>query len=123
MEVSLVVRASAEEIAAMLDLLAERGYIPQQWGREVVDPLPALEGLPPKVQLTPAEHAIIQHDLTGARRCDISQKLDLSPGTITVYRRAIRHKLRHLPPGNQPAAIRSWLRRFPGRQGTPRVQP
>ncbi len=116
MDVSLVVHASAEEIAAMLDLLAERGYIAQQWGREVIDPLPELEGLPPELRLTPVEHAIIQHDLAGSRRCDISHKLDITPGTITVYRRTIRQKLRRLPPEQHPAAITGWLRRFPGQQ-------
>ncbi|HEU4326972.1 MAG TPA: LuxR C-terminal-related transcriptional regulator [Roseiflexaceae bacterium] len=116
MEVSLVVRASAQEITAMLDLLAERGYIPQQWGREVIDPLPELEGLPPEFQLTPLEQAIVQHDLAGLRRQDISHKLDITPGTITVYRRLIRHKLRHLPPEQRPSQIMSWLRRFPGKK-------
>ncbi len=114
MEVSLVVRASAQEIIALLELLVERGYIPQQWGREVVDPLPELEGLPPEFQLTPLEQAIVQHDLAGLRRQEISHKLDISPGTITVYRRLIRHKLRHLPPERRPSQIISWLRRFPG---------
>ncbi|HEU4321943.1 MAG TPA: hypothetical protein VFS21_02235 [Roseiflexaceae bacterium] len=116
MEVTLLIRASAQEIASMLDLLAERGYVPQQWGRELIDPLPELEGLPPEWRLTPIEHAIVQHDLIGARRCDISRLLEISAGTITVYRRLIRKKLRHLPQEQRSAAITNWLRRFPGRQ-------
>ncbi|GAB4210174.1 MAG: hypothetical protein OHK0022_42730 [Roseiflexaceae bacterium] len=99
----------------MLDLLAERGYIRQDWGCEVIDPLPGLDGLPPEVQLTTLEHATIQHDLAGVRRQDISQQLDISPGTVTVYRRNIRQKLRHLPPNQCPVEIIRWLRRFPGR--------
>ncbi len=116
MEVSLVVRASGPEIAAMLDLLVERGYIPQTWGSEVIDPLPCLPDLPPEAQLTPREHAIVQHDLAGLRRRDISERLDITPSTITVYRRLIRKKLRLLPSGECPAAISVWLRRFPGHQ-------
>lgn len=115
MEVTLLVRASVEEITPMLDLLAERGYIPQQWGRDLIEPLPELADLPPDAKLTPLEQAIMQHDLIGSRRREISRQLGITPGTITVYRRLIRKKLRHLPPAKQSAAIICWLRRFPGR--------
>ncbi len=118
MEVTLTIRASVEEIAPMLDLLAERGYIPQQWGRGVLDPLPELESLPSEVKLTTVEQALVQHDLVGLRRQDISQCLGVTPGTITVYRRLIRKKLRRLPADQLPASIRCWLRRFPGSKQT-----
>ncbi len=115
MEVTLLIRASVQEITPMLDLLAERGYIPQQWGRELIDPLPELEELPPEFRLTSREHAIVQHDLVGLPRRDMSCLLEISPGTITVYRRHIRRKLRHLPPEQRSVAVTNWLRRFPGR--------
>lgn len=85
-------------------------------------PLPELKGLPPEARLTPLEHAIIQHDLAGIPRREISHKLGITPGTITVYRRLIRQKLYHLPQENRSAAIISWLRRFPGRQNSAEQQ-
>lgn len=122
MEVTLTVSATSEEIVPMLDLLAERGYIPQQWGRAVIDPVSELEHLPPEVQLTAVEIALIQHDLAGLRRRDISQRLDVTPGTITVYRRLIRQKLGRVPADQLPPCVHNWLRRFPGNQKTPKDQ-
>ncbi len=122
MEVTLLIRATIEEITPMLDLLAERGYIQQEWGREVISPLPQLEGLPPESQLTPMEHAIVQHDLLGSPRRDISRALGITPETITIYRRNIRKKLRHLQPEQRPVPITNWLRRFPGRPTTAEAQ-
>jgi len=53
----------------------------------------------------------------------IAQALELNAGTVTVYRRSIRAKLRAAPADEYPTAIQHWLRRFPGQAGKPPEHP
>ncbi len=124
MQVTVFVTAEPNELPALLDYLTQHGTIMVQWATDMLPPLYGWEQLPPNAQLTEKERALVQHDLRGDRRSMIAQALDLSPQTITVYRRNIRIKLRRAPQDNSLPWIEAWMRRFPGRtrQDTAGVQ-
>ncbi|GAB4192760.1 MAG: hypothetical protein OHK0022_07110 [Roseiflexaceae bacterium] len=115
MQVTLIIDAEPAELPALFDYLAQHGSVTVQWGTDVLPPLHGWEQLPAKAQLTGKERALIQHDLRGDRRSAIAQALELSPQTITVYRRNIRIKLRRVPRHLWLSWIDAWMRRFPGR--------
>ncbi len=114
MQVTLLINANPDELPALLDYLAQHSSIIVQWGMDVLPPLLGLEQLPPDAQLTETERALVQHDLRGDRRSSIAHALDLSPGTITVYRRTIRRKFRRMQRTQWLPWMESWIRRFPG---------
>ena len=101
-----------EAVAALIERLARHAAItvlaegdlalPEDAGAELARPL------------TATERALVQHDLRGEPRRRIAERLGVTPGTITVYRRLIRLKLRAVPPERRPLWMQSWLRRFPG---------
>ena len=114
METTMIISGSAEEISAVVELLAGLGQISITWGPEALPPLVGWERLPEQDRPTPVEQAIIQRDLRGDARRKIAGELQLTPGTITVYRRNIRRKLLRTPHAQLPQWALSWLWRFPG---------
>lgn len=82
------------------------------------------EAHPTLQRLSPVEREIMRLDLAHQPRRLVAQTLELAVGTVTVYRRMIRVKLRGLPQQQCPAPVREWLRRFPGQPGAgPRPAP
>lgn len=106
----VIVSGPRAALAALIELLAGLGDVTVQGALAV--PGEAEEPLPHP--LTAKERAIIEHDLRGSARRLIAADLDVTPDTITAYRRLIRIKLRAIPPERCPAWAQSWLRRFPG---------
>lgn len=113
---TIQLEGSPEDVAQLLPLLYERGdvhlsvhpeqFLPVDWKNH-----PVLE------RLTNVERQIMQLDLVHEPRRRIAEKLELTVGTITVYRRTIRAKLRLFPSEQHPMVVREWLRCFPGQPG------
>ncbi len=116
MEITIVLDGTSDELEALVRALGD-----------LVDLSSLLEAdtLPKEIdweaheafgRLTSTEREIIRLDLTWETRRGIAQQLNISVGTVTVYRRAIRHKLRGILSTQRPAWLKHWIRRFPGRQ-------
>lgn len=114
MKATVVVEGTPTEVATLIRQLhgladvqllfePEALLLPINWEQH-----PALE------QLTAAEREIVRLDLLFEPRRRVAQHLGLTVGTVTVYRRSIRAKLRKTPAEQFPAAVQQWLRRFPG---------
>lgn len=103
------------EIEQLIRLVAGQLPITIHLGSKTLISLEGLEELPPEARPTPVERALIQLDLRGEPRRRIAPRLGLTVSTVTVYRRNIRLKFRHVPPERQPEWMVRWLRRFPGR--------
>ena len=117
MKATIVVEGTPTEVAELLRQLHDLAEVqllfepaslqlPINW-----DEHPALG------RLTAVEREIIRLDLLFEPRRRIAQQLQLTVGTVTVYRRSIRAKLRAIPPDQYPPAMQQWLRRFPGQGG------
>ncbi|HEU4327243.1 MAG TPA: LuxR C-terminal-related transcriptional regulator [Roseiflexaceae bacterium] len=115
MEVTIVLDGTTDELEALvrqlrdlIDLsgLLEPDTIPEEidWG--------AHEAFG---RLTSTEREIIRLDLRWEPRRRIAQQINISVGTVTVYRRSIRHKLRGIQSTQRPDWLKRWIRRFPGR--------
>lgn len=113
METMLMINGDVEDVAAVVEAVARLGQVTLSWGAELLPPLLDCERLPETNQPNRVEQAIIQRDLRGDPQRQIAAELALTPGTITVYRRAIRQKLLRTPPAELPQWARTWLRRFP----------
>ncbi len=118
---TMMFEGSAAEIEQLIRLVAGQLPITIHLANRTPIPLEGLEDLPPEARLTPAEQALIQLDLRGEPRRRIAPRLNLTVGTVTVYRRNIRLKFRHVPPERRPDWMVTWFRRFPGR--TPKGPP
>ncbi|GAB4213275.1 MAG: hypothetical protein OHK0022_50150 [Roseiflexaceae bacterium] len=103
------------EIVQLIRLVAGQFPITIHLGNETPTRLEGLEALPPEARPTPIEQALIQLDLRGEPRRRIAPRLGLTVGTVTVYRRNIRLKFRHVPPEQRPGWMTRWFHRFPGR--------
>jgi len=115
MRATVTVEGTEEEIEALIRGIARRTPgIHVQIGLHVGVPLSGMEEQPPAVQLRPVEREIVQMDLRGEPRREIASKLQLTPGTVTVYRRLIRLRLRAIPEDQRELWMLLWLRRFPG---------
>lgn len=115
MRATVTVEGTHEEIEALIRMIADRAPgVHVQVGLDVGLPLNGVEDLPPVGQLKPVERKIVLMDLRGEPRRQIASQLELSAGTITVYRRLIRLKLRNLPEEQRQPWMLMWLRRFPG---------
>lgn len=114
METMLIINGSAEDVAALVETVARLGLVTVSWGAETLPPLPGWEQLPEAGRLSRIERAIIQRDLRGDARRQTASALELTPGTITVYRRHIRQKLLRTPCADLPQWALVWLQRFPG---------
>lgn len=121
MEVTIVLDGTAAELEELVrelrDLVDLSGQLEVDTAIEEID-WGAHEAFS---RLKHNEREIIRLDLKWERRGRIAQQLNISAGTVTVYRRAIRHKLRGVQVAQQPDWLKRWLRRFPGR--TPLPQP
>ncbi|GAB4197780.1 MAG: hypothetical protein OHK0022_16350 [Roseiflexaceae bacterium] len=120
MEVTIVLDGTTEELEALVndlrDLIDLRGLLDTQITPEEID-WGAHEVFG---RLKPTEREIICLDLKWEPRRRIAQELKISAGTVTVYRRSIRSKVRVIPEAEQPDWLRRWLRRFPGRAQPPK---
>jgi len=113
MKASVVIEGTPDEVVALIDSLRERGEVHVSFDTDTMvlldwDVHPALR------QLRIREREIMRLDLEHEPRRRIAELLDLTVGTVTVYRRSIRAKLRAFPPDQYPTFVREWLRRFPG---------
>ena len=115
MRATVTVEGTEQEIEALILAIAGRAPgVHVQIGLHVGIPLAGLEEQPSAVQLRPVEREIVQMDLRGEPRREIASRLQLTPGTVTVYRRLIRLRLRAIPEGQRELWMLMWLRRFPG---------
>lgn len=117
LEALVRVSGPAAALAELVERLARQGLVAVQIEADPSAADAAWELLPRPLSAT--ERAIVQHDLRGEPRRRIAALLELSAGTVTVYRRLIRAKFQALPPAQRPAWMRGWLRRFPGAPRTP----
>lgn len=115
MRATVTVEGTHEEIEALIRALASGAPgVHVQVGLEVALPPGAREELAAADMLRPVERAIVLMDLRGEPRRQIASQLELSAGTVTVYRRLIRLRLRGIPEEQRPPWMLMWLRRFPG---------
>ncbi|HEU4323124.1 MAG TPA: hypothetical protein VFS21_08220 [Roseiflexaceae bacterium] len=108
-----------EQVLAAIEQVAGRTDLVLQMETAIELPASAWDQLPPKL-LTPVQQAIVREDLRNTKRTLISQKLHVSPNTITAYRTQIRRRLLGLPAHQRPVWVMAWLRRFPGNTPSPR---
>jgi len=119
MKATVVIEGTPEEVAEAIRLLHGLGELLLSFGPEAQPLLLRWDAHPALGRLTAVEREIVRLDLLYEPRRRIAQVLQLTVGTVTVYRRSIRAKLRAAPAGEYPAAIQHWLRRFPGQPGKP----
>ena len=119
MKATVVIEGTPEEVAEALRLLHGLGELELSFGPEVQPLPPRWDAHPALARLTAVEREIVRLDLLYEPRRRIAQALELTVGTVTVYRRSIRAKLRAASADEYPAAIQRWLRRFPGQRPTP----
>lgn len=113
MKATIIVEGTPAEIAALLDSLREQGEVHVSFGADAVT-LVDWDSHPVLQRLRQRERDIMRLDLEHEPRRRIAEQLKLTVGTVTVYRRAIRAKLRAVPPDQYPSFVHEWLRRFPG---------
>lgn len=114
MKVTIVIEGIPDDIAPLIHSLYERADVHLSFKPELLAPID-WESHPALQRLTSVEREIMRLDLEHEPRRRIAQLLQLTTGTVTVYRRSIRLKLRSVPCDKHPAQVREWLRRFPGK--------
>ncbi|HEU4325136.1 MAG TPA: hypothetical protein VFS21_18490 [Roseiflexaceae bacterium] len=120
--VVMQVYGTPERVLAAVEQVARGTELVLQMGTAIELPASAWDQLPPKL-LTPMQQAIVREDLRNTKRTLISQRLHISPNTITAYRTQIRRRFLTLPAEARPVWIETWLRRFPGNTPSPRRNP
>jgi FixJ family two-component response regulator len=114
MRATIVVEGSPDDLETLIQHLHSVTEAQITLRPVVFEPIIDWEAHPVLVQLTPVEREIVRRDLLLEPRRRIAEQLDLRAGTVTVYRRTIRLKLRGIPTEQLPAALRHWLTCFPG---------
>ncbi len=117
--VVMQVYGTPELVIAAVEQLARGTDLVVQMDAAIELPASAWDQLPPRL-LSPVQQAIVREDLRNTKRSLMSQRLHLSPNTITAYRTEIRKRLLGLPADQRPVWVETWLRRFPGTTPGPR---
>jgi DNA-binding NarL/FixJ family response regulator len=117
MKATIVVEGTPTEVAELLRQLHDLAEVQLLFEPDSLQLPINWDEHPALGRLTAVEREIIRLDLLFEPRRRIAQQLQLTVGTVTVYRRSIRAKLRAIPPEQYPPAMQQWLRRFPGQAG------
>lgn len=118
MKATIVVEGVPTEVATLIRQLHGLAEVQLLFEPEALLLPITWEEHPALGQLTVAEREIVRLDLLFEPRRRIAQHLGLTVGTVTVYRRSIRAKLRKAPADQFPTAVQQWLKRFPGHPST-----